>query len=258
MDPFLERHWGDVHVKLIAYICDELQPNLPEGLVALAQESVRFLKTEPDEPARSAGILQPDVLMVHRPPTFSSGLEEGSASTLLVDPPPIILGAQAITERWIEIIDYKSGGRVVTAIEVLSPTNKQSGYNEYETRRVRYLCGKVNLVEIDLLRNGSRNLAADIEILPVSGQTPYYVCVTRSGSRENEVYPLSLRRPLQNIGIPLRVEDKDVVFPLQRVIDKVYEMGRYRFHIDYSKPLTPPLSEADQQWAREILDASHS
>ena len=29
MDPFLERHWEDVHTRLIGYIADALQPHQP-------------------------------------------------------------------------------------------------------------------------------------------------------------------------------------------------------------------------------------
>ena len=32
MDPYLERHWGDVHQALVTYIRDQLQPSLPDDL----------------------------------------------------------------------------------------------------------------------------------------------------------------------------------------------------------------------------------
>ena len=37
MDPYLERHWSDVHQALVTYIRDQLQPKLPEDLRARMQ-----------------------------------------------------------------------------------------------------------------------------------------------------------------------------------------------------------------------------
>ena len=40
MDPFLEKHWGDVHLRLMIGASDALQPELPADLVARAEERV--------------------------------------------------------------------------------------------------------------------------------------------------------------------------------------------------------------------------
>jgi Protein of unknown function (DUF4058) len=40
MDPDLERHWGDVHQRIVTYACDRLQSRLPEDLRARMQERV--------------------------------------------------------------------------------------------------------------------------------------------------------------------------------------------------------------------------
>src|SRR5438128_12252922 len=40
MDPWMERTWRDVHSRLIIYIADHLQSQLPEPLVARAEEDV--------------------------------------------------------------------------------------------------------------------------------------------------------------------------------------------------------------------------
>ena len=37
MDPYLERHWGDVHQALVTYIRDQLQASLPDDLRADAR-----------------------------------------------------------------------------------------------------------------------------------------------------------------------------------------------------------------------------
>ena len=38
MDPWLELHWRDVHARLIIYIANQLQRQLPEPLIARAEE----------------------------------------------------------------------------------------------------------------------------------------------------------------------------------------------------------------------------
>ena len=56
----------------------------------------------------------------------------------------------------VEIRDT-SQRRLVTAIEILSPTNKRgAGHQEYLAKRQRLLLSTVHLLEIDLLRMGER------------------------------------------------------------------------------------------------------
>ena len=38
MDPYLEKHWGDVHTRLITYASDHLQKVLPRDLRARVEE----------------------------------------------------------------------------------------------------------------------------------------------------------------------------------------------------------------------------
>jgi hypothetical protein len=43
MNPFLERHWTDVHTALIGYLRDEIAGQLPLNLNARSQEQVVFV-----------------------------------------------------------------------------------------------------------------------------------------------------------------------------------------------------------------------
>jgi Protein of unknown function (DUF4058) len=49
MDPYLERHWGDVHQAVITYIRDLLQSRLPSDLRARMQERAISSCPTPDE-----------------------------------------------------------------------------------------------------------------------------------------------------------------------------------------------------------------
>ena len=157
--------------------------------------------------------------------------------------------------RHVEIIDPSSGGRIVTAIEVLSPSNQLPGRarRAYASKQRAFLAGDVNLVEIDLVRQGEWTFSVDEDLFERRKRTPYMVCVFRAPCIERrELYRLPLREKLPRIAIPLRAEDRDVVLDLQQVIDEVYERGRYD-RMDYSVPLEPPLSVEEAAWAAEVL-----
>ena len=84
------------------------------------------------------------------------------------------------TERHLEIIDTKSGDRIVTVIEILSPTNKLPGLdrNRYLDKQQTYVRSRSNLVEIDLLRAGEP--MALVGHLP---QSHYRILVSASHQR---------------------------------------------------------------------------
>jgi hypothetical protein len=164
------------------------------------------------------------------------------------------LADEPITERHIEIVDRASGKRVVTAIELLSPANKlgREGKDAYLAKQAHYIEAGVNLVEIDLIRQGSFVLAVPERKLPPALPGPYFVCIRRAIKRATaEVLSISLREPLPNIRIPLRPRDQDVVLKLQPLLDECYTRGRYAT-IDYSLPLRPELSLDDQDWLKSL------
>ena len=155
--------------------------------------------------------------------------------------------------RWLEITD--STGRLVTVIELLSPSNKTYDRQEYKLRQHRYLECHVNLVEIDLLLAGAHTVAVSPDLLkPADGSARYMVCSARAAmSSQREIYLLPLRERLKPVRIPLRATDKDVILDLQPLIDRSYQTGRY-WQTDYTRPLPQPLNEADAAWATELLN----
>lgn len=251
MDPWLELHWRDVHARLIIYITDQLQRQLPEPLVARAEESVS-VDIEEAQPV----MLRPDMAVTEdwRRGSGHGGVATAVEPTTVAD--PLVLYAPEIeVDRHVEIYDRSGGGRVVTAIEVLSPSNKLPGYarTAYQAKQRLFLSGRVNFVEIDLVRSGDWVFSIDESVMPASKRTAYMSCVfrvTRPGERA--AYPLPLRERLPRIAIPLRPTDRDVALDLQAVVDESYEKGRYD-RTDYRRPLTPPLPAADAAWANEIL-----
>ena len=53
--------------------------------------------------------------------------------------------------------------------------------------------------------------------------------------------------------IPLRATAKDVVLPLQPLVNKAYENGRYANDLDYSAMPVPPLNAEQHAWIADYL-----
>ncbi len=250
MDPYLEKHWRDVHARLIIYACDQMQRSLPGELLARVEERV-FVESEEGN-GRS---VYPDVRVVeHGRPGVAAAVAEPGVE---VAEPWLIHARQAesATETFIEIIDAGSGGRIVTVIEFLSQANKQpgDGQEKYLQKQGELRAGKVNLVEIDLLRAGQRVFMAPADSIPHVRRAPYQACVWRArkpGTWEHYAFPLA--RPLPAIPIPLREQDNDVLLRLQPLIELCYENGRYQT-LDYRQPPDPPLAAADATWSDHLL-----
>jgi hypothetical protein len=262
MDPYLEARWGDVHTSLITYARDQLQPQMPRGLHVRVEEhiTIQIAGAGNGDGSPRHGFY-PDVRVVERPggagaPAAAAAAENavGVAEPLLV---PLELEPQ--TQRSLEIIDTYSGNRVVTALECLSPTNKSDarGRAAYVQKQRELLQAKVNLVEIDLLRDGPYLLAAPAQVVPLPYLAPYRICVVRaSRPHQAEVYRVSLRERLPTFRIPLRESDADARLDLQELIEKAYENGGYDTDIDYRVDPFPTLQGEDALWADGVLRAA--
>ncbi len=251
MDPYLEQHWGDIQTRLILYGCDQLTPQLPADLCARAQEHVR-LQAEEGGNGIPLGGYYPDVKVTEQPgPTPGTTV---ASAVMVAEPLLVSLQAQPV-DRSIHIIDTSSGNRVVTAIELLSPSNKvgEEGRESYRQKQRDLRRGGVNLVEIDLLRSGGYVITVAEESLPPAYRGPYRICVVRAQNRGvAEVYRVSLRERLPAIRIPLRPTDADAVLDLQPLIDQAYVNGRYHT-IDYRINPVPALQGDDAVWAEALL-----
>jgi hypothetical protein len=249
MDPYLERHWGDIHTSLLVYARNQLNAQLPDDLQARVEES---LAVEID--ARPTRTVYPDVQVVEEPQEPWAP-DSSAAGVPVAEPLVVLLEDEPRTQRHLEIVEVADGGRLVTAIEVLSPANKLGvdGRAAYVRKQREYLEAGVNLVEIDLVREGEFVLAVPTERIPSAYRTPYLVCVRRATTPDRaEIYRLPLRAPLPNVPIPLRPSDQDVVLRLQPRIDDCYRDGRYH-RIDYRVDPVPRLGEDDACWMDQLL-----
>jgi hypothetical protein len=254
MDPYLEPHWLDVHLSLIFLAKVAIQRQLGDDLVARSEERLIVEDTEFKPRSR-----YPDVRVVEHGDPSSPVQPAGGVA--VAEPLIFELSDDPVHQRFIEIRDAASGGRVVTVVEFLSPSNKLPGDGRVQYKRKQNECidARVNLVEIDLTRAGSRELLVPLQELPPEYRTAFMACVYRATWKRvgrKEVYRIPLRERLPAIRIPLRATDPDIILDLQALIDEAYESGRYDRTTDYNRDLDPPLEPEDSAWADQFLKSA--
>jgi hypothetical protein len=255
MDPYLEQPalWPGVHQRLITYIADTLNTLLPPAYVADIGERLYVV-----QPERS---IYPDVVVVEHPAfgTSATSQETNTSAALGSDPPWILtLPVPEIREVFIEIVAMADASLVVTAIEVLSPSNKMAnspGRQLYVEKQRQLLQSQTHLIEVDLLRSGEHTVAPPHEELIRWGPWDYLVSLHRGGNKGEryEVWGIPLRQRLARIRVPLLGNDSDVVLDLQAVLDRCYDEGAYARRLDYRRQPVPPLSQGEATWADTLL-----
>lgn len=249
MNPFFERRWRDAHTRLITYLHDALQERLPADLVACAEEESVTIGFGGGTTA-----YRPD-LQIQEPWTLKepAGTAVAAPPTLRAATEPIRVFVEEETERWIEIRDL--GDRLITVIELLSPSNKRGGVDRdhYLAKRRSFRSGGANVVEIDLVRQGASVFPDVVGEVMRRASACYGVCVFRAAlPAALEVYPIGLRERLPVIRVPLRPSDADVPADLQPLIDQCHERGRYHV-LDYRADPDPPFAPEAAAWVDQVL-----
>lgn len=171
MDPYLEgSEWTSLHAELCSEIARQLAPQLrPKYVVRLSR---RCITEMPDDLGIVTGEFYPDVALTTS--ERCNDLAESSTSMLTAPMQMATVMPSRVPHLTVEIRDVTQR-ELITAIEVLAPTNKRGeGHREYLDKRSRILCSMTHLVEIDLLRTGRR--------VPMQKPLPaasYFVFVSR-------------------------------------------------------------------------------
>jgi hypothetical protein len=247
MDPYLEGHlWPDVHSALAGKLRAALTPLIRPRYTARLAISV----IEDIAPGDEIGIMYPDVEVLRKggagtqPPRQPAFADSASPATLTI---PV---TQPIEVRLVNIeIRDAAQQQLVTAIEILSPVNKREpGLTQYRQKRQRLYEAGVHLLELDLIRRGTRPL-----MHPRIPEVPYLVTLTRAHSGLTDVWALDLRTPLPTVPVPLRPPDDDVLLDLQAALSAAYDEAAYDLSIDYTQPPPPPaLPAGEAEWARSL------
>jgi hypothetical protein len=255
MDPYIEacKLWGDFHHNLIGDIQRTLNETLPDRYIVRAGERSYIEYVDPEEGSIAEYPFFPDGAL--RSSDLSREITQEPAAVAEDDPTAVMMHAVVETfhrEIFLEVRELDPERRLVTCIEVLSPSNKRYGsvgWYQYERKRQAFVEGYANLIEIDLLRRGRRRSMA--EAWPSS---PYYLLALRKEQTPRcKVWPASFQNPLPVIKVPLLAPDLDLSLSLQPLVDAIYARARYALDIDYHQPLRPPLSPAEAAWLKDRL-----
>jgi hypothetical protein len=248
MDPFIEgQKWRDFHTSMIVVLREFLTPRVTPRYVVDIEESV-YLQQESDEPDQ---VRYPDLSILEG--DTSSPPRQASSSSSAVAIEPIVHTVpkpRTRRQRFLEIRERLTR-RVVTVIEVLSPTNKTDGFRQYLAKRAELFSNPVHLVELDLLRGGRRLPTVE----PLHPADYYAFVIRHERLPKVAVYGWPLRHVLPTIPVPLQEEDPDVPIDLQGVFTTVYDRAGYRYSLDYASPVISPLNEADAAWVAQMLDS---
>lgn len=244
MDPYLEdpAFWSGFHSRFIVAVSAALTHVLPKGYYADVEQHVWLQGDEIDEREPFA---IPDSYIAGSGGTAAPTMTASRPDTEVTLPKP----ARRRGHKYVTITD-RASNRVITVIELLSPSNKEPGDDResYLRKRAEYLLSGTNLVEIDLLRDGDR--------LPFGRPKPpladYYALISRADRfPKASVWAFTVRDPLPVLPIPLRPPDGEVLLNLRACLDRSYEDAGYQSRIDYQRSPAFPLRQADAEWATQ-------
>ncbi len=256
MDPFLEGYlWVDVHQRIATKLSQMLTPLLRPKYVA--RLAISIIKDEPGE--EEIGIMYPDVEILTATAReaaavyqTSPALADADASTIVA---PLFLPVYIEYKQVIVEIRDRGMNELITSIEILSPANKRHpGFSNYRDKWTRLYHAGVSILEIDLLRRGTRILPSDrIQ------HAAYLVTLTRAFADRSELWPLRLADRLPVVPVPLRDPDEPVPLDLQAALNAIYEEAAYDLSINYREPpAPPPLSQQDEKWIRKLLKTARA
>ncbi len=253
MDPYLESpaQWPDFHHELITSCRGVIADRLPDNYVARINELV--LKIEPElEPRRK--VMGPDVLVGRRYSDLTRPASVGPSTVADLEPVTIanIVHLDSHREGFIEI--YRMPGyELVTVLELLSTDKTGDGRGQYVAKRETLLEQRVNMIELDLIRAGTR--------LQLSRSLPpadYYALISRGDRRPDcQVYHWTVRHPLPVLPVPLKSPDGDIQVGLADAFSTAYQRGRYDKIIHYDESPPPPSFAAeDADWVVQVAQAA--
>ena len=259
MDPYLEhRHiWPGFHNRLIARLADDVGARLPDNY-----------RIDIDERTEAAAVFDPhvdsdffvaDALVTDRlgtpdwwelaPPLPSTvptvgTLPENAVSVRVAMP-------DEVKVTWL-YVQRMPDWKVVTVVEILSPTNKNQGWGRtnYLRKREDVLSSGVSLVEIDLLRGG--------HTMPLETPSPsgdYRILVCRGWERPNAaLYPFDVRHPIPTFTLPLQPGDDEPGIALGELINGIHQLARYSQITRYeASPPAPEFGGDVKEWIAERL-----
>ncbi len=222
MNPYLEQEdtWEDFHHNFPTRAQEALNRSVGANYLVKVEARV-YIRAVCEAERRFFG--RADVAM-------STSSEPGSAAAVasIAAPVELILPeVEYVRDSWLEVRDRRDR-RVITVIELLSPTDKKRGpdHGAYLSKRNILLGSDTSLVEIDLHRGGQR------PALPPLPDCDYYALVSQYECRPRiGFWPIGLHDRLPLVPVPLAASDAAVSLDLQAVLDGAYDSAGYGIYL---------------------------
>jgi hypothetical protein len=262
MDPYIEsqQRFDSFHTAFIAACAEVINDRLDPPYYASVGERILVDASGPEEMGGRPVLLRigPDVAVAIEDAARSGRAHDNPANPAAVGLlpetlPQAVVSIDQPTQKLIEIRGLPDD-RLITTVELLSPSNKRPGPDRdaFLFKRADLLHRDVNVVDLDLLLGGRR-----VPLLAPLPPGDYHAMVTRSDHRDQcEVYSWTVRDPLPTVAVPMEPGVADVPLDLGVAFARVYE----RFHLDrqlrYAKPLLGPWTDADRAWVAERVAAA--
>lgn len=255
MDPWLERPtvFHSVHNSLITYLQAAINAVLPAGYVAAGDSRV---------------YVDPELRRIPDVGVFRTDDEPGGGAAVAVAPFTraglLVAATEVVSDPVKELyltIRFVEDDRLVTAVEIVSPSNKRAGEEgrtSYQQKQGEFRLSRVNLVELDLTRGGPHTTAIpEARLRAVAPDCDYHVSVMVAGSPIHYfVAPIKLADRLPKIPIPLDRGTEPVMIDLQAAFDRCYDEGGFAKRAKYDRQQPdPPLTAEQQAWAEGVLRA---
>jgi Protein of unknown function (DUF4058) len=200
------RHWEAFHARWASAIADFLnEQGLPENL--FAEPTVHI-----------GGQAQVDVATFDSAPTTNGPTATGTLpQSAKVSKPAWVIPAVFTDSFKVQIINTEGGPRLVAAIELVSPRNKDRPQSRraFAVKCANYLCQGIPFIVIDVVTSRSANLHNEImELMQtdnfrLSAETSLYATayrpVRRDSREEIDVWPETLRVGERLPSLPLFV-----------------------------------------------------
>jgi hypothetical protein len=196
------RHWESFHVTWAGAIADVLNESLlPDGYFA-------------EEHAHAGARIEIDVA------TFADETSPGGVATRTYAPPapPLTVPAAFPDEFEVRVYEAEGGARLVAAIELVSPANKDRAAHRsaFASKCAGYLAQGIAVIVVDVVTNRGGDLHADVlRLLGRDADTGLpaecdlyavaYRPVVRDGAQVVEVWPspLAVGRDLPTLPLAL-------------------------------------------------------
>lgn len=248
MDPYLEdpAYWSGFHTRFNVHLAEVITERLPQGYYADVEQHV-WLQGE-DSESESTAFGYPDVFIVEKNGRSAGSVLTATRPTAETRFP---LPEKKKGAKFVKIVDRKEN-RVVTAIEVLSLSNKTrgEGLEDYLEKRKEYVLSGTNLVELDLLREGER-IPVGRPKLP---DADYFAFTSRADMFPTmQLWAWTVRDPLPALPIPLKPAHGFIVLSLKECLNRTYDAAAYRTRIEYAEPPAYLLRPSDAEWAATFL-----